>query len=119
MSFNDYLQERFEGVEGTEELRDITRHGLSGGVSGFIYYSELYTLFLDFEEEILEYVAEQTGMSFSDLATNCAGLDDLAQYAVWTYVECWAQTEYENRMTTLEELDRDNVEHLMEYAYAN
>ncbi len=119
MSFNEFLQQRFEGVEGTEELRDITRHGLSGGVSGFIYHHELYTLFLDFEEEILDYVVEQTGMTFSDLATGCDNLDDLAQYAVWTYVECWASTEYENRMTTLEELNDDNVEHLMEYAYAN
>ena len=66
-------------------------------------------------------------MSFSDLATNCAGLNDLAQYAVWTYVECWAHTEYENRMTTLEELNDDNVDNMMlrylcepmEAAYAN
>ena len=119
MSFNDYLQERFEGVEGTEELRDITRHGLSGGVGGFIYYNELYTLFLDHEEEILDYLMEQCGMSLSDLAIDCNRLHDIAQNAVWMYVECWACTEYENRMTTLEELDRDNVEHLMEYAYAN
>ena len=119
MSFNEFLQHRFEGVEGTDELRDITRHGLSGGVSGFIYYSELYTLLLDFEEEILEYVVEQTGMTFSDLAAGRFSIDQLAQKAVWTYVECWAHTEYVNRMTTLEELNDDNVEHLMEYAYAN
>ena len=119
MSFNDYLQERFEGVEGTEELRDITRHGLSGGVSGFIYYSELYTLFLDFEEEILDYLEEHCGMSLSDLAIDCRRLDNIAQNAVWMFVECWACTEYENRMTTLEELNDDNVEHLMELSYAN
>ena len=119
MSFNEFLQQRFEGVEGTEELRDITRHGLSGGVSGFIYYSELYTLFLDFEEEILEYVTEQTGMTFSDLAAGCDNLDNLAQKAVWTYVECWAHTEYENRMTTLEELNDENMDHLVETALQN
>jgi len=115
MSFNDYLQQRFEGVEGTEELRDITRHGLSGGVGGFIYYHELYTLFLDHEQEILDYVVEHTGRTFSDLAANCEGLDNLAQQAVWTYVECWAHTEYENRMTTLEELNDDNMMTLQEY----
>ena len=58
-------------------------------------------------------------MTFSDLAAGCDNLNDLAQNAVWTYVDCWAHTEYENRMTTLEELNDDNVEHLMEYAYAN
>ena len=115
MSFNDYLQERFEGVEGTEELRDITRHGLSGGVSGFIYYHELYTLFLDHEDEILDYVVEQTGMTFSDLAANCDSLNDLSRVAVWTYVDCWAHTEYEDRMTTLEELNDDNTVSLQEY----
>ena len=114
MSFNEFLQQRFEGVEGTEELRDITRHGLSGGVSGFIYYSELYTLFLDFEEEILEYVTAQTGMTFSDLAAGCDNLDNLAQKAVWMYVECWAHTEYEDRMTTLEELNDDNLNDLIQ-----
>ena len=119
MSFNDYLQERFEGVEGTDELRDITRHGLSGGVSGFIYYSELYTLFLDFEEEILEYVTAQTGMTFSDLAAGCDNLDNLAQKAVWTYVECWAHTEYENRMTTLEEMNDENISELQQLAESN
>ena len=115
MSFNDYLQERFEGVEGTDELRDITEHGLSGGVYGFIYYHELYTLFIDHDKEILDYVVEHTGMTFSDLAMNCDGLDDLAQKAVWTYVECWAHTEYEIRMTTLEELNDDNTVSLQEY----
>tara|TARA_Y100001956_G_scaffold82224_1_gene102257 strand:+ start:349 stop:741 length:393 start_codon:yes stop_codon:yes gene_type:complete len=119
MSFNDYLQERFEGIEGTDELRDITRHGLSGGVSGFIYYSELYTLFLDFEEEILEYVTAQTGMTFSDLAAGCDNLDNLAQKAVWTYVECWAHTEYENRMTTLEEMNDENISELQQLAESN
>ena len=117
MSFNDYLQERFEGVESTDELRDITRHGLSGGVSGFIYYSELYTLFLDHEEEILDYLMEQVGMTFSDCAVNCENLNDFAQRAVWTYVECWANTEYEYRMTTLEELDDYHA--MQEIAYAN
>ena len=117
MSFNDYLQERFEGVEGTDELRDITRHGLSGGVSGFIYYSELYTLFLDHEEEILDYLMEQCGMSLSDLAIDCNRLHDIAQNAVWMYVEGWACTEYENRMTTLEELNDENMNLLMEQAY--
>ena len=119
MSFNDYLQERFEGIEGTDELRDITRHGLSGGVSSFIYNYELKDLYLEYEEEILEYNEENLGMTFSDCAINCESLSDLAQRAVWTYVELWAHTEYENRMTTLEELNDENVEHLMEVAYAN
>ena len=115
MSFNDYLQQRFEGVEGTEELRDITRHGLSGGVGGFIYYHELYTLFLDHEDEILAYCNVDCGVTLADLAVECVNLNELAMHAVWMYVEGWACTEYENRMTTLEELNDDNMMTLQEY----
>ena len=109
MSFNDYLQERFEGVEGTEELRDITEHGLSGGVGGFIYYNELKELFIEHEEEILDYLMEDRGMTLSDIAIDAASLGQLATNAVWMYVEGWAHTEYENRMTTLEELNDENL----------
>ena len=119
MSFNDYLQERFEGVEGTDELRDITRHGLSGGVSSFIYTSELRKLFDKYEAEILDYCIQDCGVTLSDLAVECINIDEIATNAVWMFVEGWAHVEYENRMTTLEELNDDNVEHLMEYAYAN
>ena len=119
MSFNDYLQERFEGVEGTDELRDITRHGLSGGVSGFIYYNELKQLFIEHEDEILDYCIEDCGVTLSDLAADCVCTAEIAQNAVWMFVEGWAHTEYENRMTTLEELNDENMDHLMEYAYAN
>ena len=119
MSFNDYLQERFEGVEGTDELRDITRHGLSGGVGGFIYYNELVDLFTKYEDEILDYCIQDCGVTLSDLAVDCVSIAEIALHAVWMFVEGWAHTEYENRMTTLEELNDENVEQLMEVAYAN
>ena len=94
---NEYLQQRFEGYEGTEELRDITRHGMSGGVSGFIYHFENYTLFLDHEDEILEYCESDCGYSLSDLAADCSTISELATKAVWMYVEGWAHQEYQRR----------------------
>ena len=97
MSFNEYLQQRFEGAEGTEELVDITEHGLSGGGSGFIYNHELYTLFLDFETEILDYLLEQCGITLGNLAENTSTLDDIARNAVWAYVEYWAFEELVDR----------------------
>ena len=127
MSFNDYLQERFEGVEGTDELRDITRHGLSGGVSSFIYTSELRRLFDKYEDEILDYCMQDCAVTLSDLAVECVSIDEIATNAVWMFVEGWAHIEYENRMTTLEEMNNENIEHFvqrfttedpMEQAYA-
>ena len=118
MSFNDYLQERFEGVEGTDELRDITRHGLSGGVSSFIYHYELKNLYLTYEDEIL-LMCEECGASFSDLAIECVDLNELATTAVWMAVENWAHREYEERMITLEEMNDEYMNLLMEMAYAN
>ena len=117
MSFNEFLQQRFEGGEGTDELRDITRHGLSGGVSGFIYYNELVDLFTKYEAEILDYCITDCGVTLSDLAVECINIDEIATNAVWMFVEGWACTEYENRMTTLEELDDYHA--MQEVAYAN
>ena len=113
MSFNDYLQERFEGIEGTDELRDITRHGLSGGVSSFIYNYELKNLYITYEEEILS-MCEECGYDFAELAVDCDSLSQLATNAVWMAVENWAHREYENRMTTLEELNDDNLNDLIQ-----
>ena len=118
MSFNEFLQQRFEGVEGTDELRDITRHGLSGGVSGFIYYNELTDLFTKYEDEILDYCIQDCGVTLSDLAVDCVSIAEIALHAVWMFVEGWAHREYEHRIITLEELNDENMNLLMEQAYA-
>ena len=95
MSFNEFLLQRFpNNTEGTEELEDIVNHGMSGGGSGFIYHHELYTLFLDHEDEILEYCESNCGFTLSDLAINCSTISELATKAVWMYVENWACGEY-------------------------
>ena len=119
MSFNEFLQQRFEGVEGTDELRDITRHGLSGGVSGFIYYTELRDLFDKYEDEILDYCIQDCGVTLSDLAVDCVSIDEITKHAIWMFVDGWAHREYEHRIITLEELNDENMNLLMEQAYAH
>ena len=97
-TINEYLLQRFpNNTEGTQELEDIVNHGMSGGVSGFIYHFENYTLFLDHEDEILEYCESDCGYTLSDLAANCSTISELATKAVWMYVEGWACTEYNRR----------------------
>jgi len=115
MSFNDYLQRRFEGVEGTEELKDVAEHGLKGGVSSFIYFYELRNIYTTYEDEILN-MCEECGANFPELAIDCVNMDELAMTAVWMAVQNWAAKEYENRMTTLEELNDENVSDLQRLA---
>jgi hypothetical protein len=116
MSFNEFLQQRFEGVEGTEELRDITRHGLSGGVSGFIYSSELADLYDKYEDEI-EQLLDDYGVKLHDLVNSeeFYSIQMLKEQSVWFFVETWADIEYDNRRTTLEELSNENEISLQEY----
>ena len=88
-----------------DELRDIIDHGMSQGVSGFIYSSELRDCFDKHEDEITSYldaycednfnqsmwsyIAEQ--LSFDDqLWTK----QELIEYAVWMYVELRAHDLY-------------------------
>ena len=40
----------------TDQLVDIANHGMAGGVSGFIYSTELAELFEEHEEEIFNYL---------------------------------------------------------------
>jgi len=98
MSFNEYLQQRFEGTEGTEELRDITRHGLSGGVNGFIYSSELSDLYDRYEDEI-EQTLDDYEVKLHDLVDSeqFYSVQMLKEQSVWFFVEAWADVEYERR----------------------
>ena len=70
---------------------------------------------MTYEEEILS-MCEECGYDFAELAVGCDSLSQLATNAVWMAVENWAHTEYENRMTTLEELDDENLNDLIQEA---
>ena len=102
----DALEERFDDID---EVKDIERHGMSGGVSGFIYTGELREFFFKYEDEI-EVLMYEHDINYSDLYTDpTACIDDYMTHAVWYAVEHWAQ----DKVYTLEnELSE-------EYALAN
>ena len=97
------LDRRFEGSEGLEELRDISRHGLSGGVGGFIYYTELNRFFHEHEaaiEETLQDMGVTLEMLLSSVNNYTIGeapdglrdtFQTIRQNAVWTVVEEYAR----------------------------
>ena len=86
------LDQRFEGSEGLDELRDISRHGLSGGVGGFIYYTELNRFFHEHEAAIEE-TLQDMGVTLKMLIQNAPNgtFQTIRQNAVWLVVEEYAQ----------------------------
>ena len=78
-----------------DELRDIVNHGMSAGVSGFIYYSENIKHFDNNEETIDEYLSDWYHDNMGEdqhiaaIAQQCgaSSIDELKQAMVWSYVE--------------------------------
>ena len=79
-----------------DELKDIVNHGMSAGVSGFIYYHENVKHFDDNDDEIQDYLSDwlfdnmpgydATG-SFAYFAPECEDITQLKNKLVWAYVE--------------------------------
>ena len=81
-----------------DELNDIVNHGMSAGVSGFIYTSELLDKYTEFKNEIMDDLDEYCEDNFSQSAhsyiaeqlnfdSNDWGEQQFIEYAVWMYVE--------------------------------
>ena len=86
------LDRRFEGSEGLDELRDITNYGgMSGGVGGFIYYTELNEFFTEHEAAIEE-TLQDMGVTLKMLIQNAPNgtFQTIRQNAVWLVVEEYA-----------------------------
>ena len=87
------LDRRFEGSEGLDELRDITNYGgMSGGVGGFIYYTELNEFFTEHEAAIEE-TLQDMGVTLKMLIQNAPNgtFQTIRQNAVWLVVEEYAR----------------------------
>jgi len=75
------------------EIRDIANHGCAGGVSGFIYSSELFEFFNEHESDI-EDILEQLEVSLTQLVKDPEywTMQELRESAVWIVVEYYCQT---------------------------
>ena len=100
------LEDHFDDID---EVKDIERHGCSGGVGGFIYTNEIREFFFKYEDEI-EGLMHEYGVTYSDLnPSRDQWINDYITAATWWAVEHWAS----DKVYTLEnELDE-------EYALAN
>ena len=101
----DALEQRFDDFD---EVKDISRHGMSGGFNGFIYTYELREFFDKYENEIEDLMYE-VGVTYEDLNDDPATISSYITAAVWWAVEHWA---------IAKEMIREN-ELSEEYALAN
>ena len=81
-----------------DELMMVAEHGCSGGVTGFIYYSETSKFFNEYEEEIEEFLDEIYGdckqfyMDIFNNQTQCiSSIRHLKNEAVWFVVTAYCQ----------------------------
>jgi hypothetical protein len=80
-----------------DELKDIVNHGMSAGVSGFIYTRDNVKHFDDNEDTIEEYLSDwyhdnmgennYIGAISSDGTFSVGSIDELKNRMVWMYVE--------------------------------
>ena len=85
-----------------DELNDIANHGMSAGVSGFIYSSELHDVYEKYENNIMDYLdehafdlGEKNGFrmvlnSMDRRGIEYDSLQIFKEQAVWMFVELFA-----------------------------
>ena len=80
----------------TDELKDIVMHGMSAGVSGFIYTRDNVKHFDDNEDEIEEFLSDWYHdvmgednyiHAMTEGHPEIASIDRLKEHMVWSYVE--------------------------------
>ena len=84
----------------TDELVDIVNHGMSAGVSGFIYTRDCVDKFNEHDDEIQDYLSDWVHdniggdeSSFSYFAPDVEDITQLKNKLVWSYVELKAHEE--------------------------
>jgi len=77
------LDKRFDDIE---ECRDVMNHGCSGGVTGFIYYSETSEFYDEYESDI-ESILYDLGYIHNFNRDDTVSIKQLKNAAVWAVVE--------------------------------
>jgi hypothetical protein len=88
-SLSQALAARFTDLD---EIKDVANHGCLGGVSGFIYSSELFDFFTEHEADIQDKLND-LGINLTYLATDPEDwtFQELREKAVWFVVEEYCQ----------------------------
>lgn len=85
----DALAARFTDLD---EIKDVAHYGCSGGVSGFIYYTETNKFFDDFEDDIEDVCYDMLGDDYLEQLARCENsIQGLKNKMVWFVVESYCQ----------------------------
>ena len=87
-------EDRHVATFSIDDLKDIATHGMSGGVSGFIYTRDNVAWFDENDDEIQDYLSDwyhdniggDEG-SFAYFAKDVEDITQLKNKLVWSYVE--------------------------------
>ena len=97
-----------------DTLREIVEHGCVSGVAHqHIYYSQTLSFFDNYEDEIIEYIADTLGGEFNEelWTNNPCNITGYKNDTTWCFVELVASQlvcEYED--TTCQELSEESYE---------
>ena len=88
-------EDRHVATFSIDDLKDIANHGMSAGVSGFIYTRDNVAWYNENEDEIEEYLSdwyhdnmgEDNYIALIATNSNSQSIDDLKNTMVWSYVE--------------------------------
>ena len=90
-------EDRHVATFSIDDLKDIAVHGMSGGVSGFIYTRDNVAWFDENSDEIEEFLSDwykdamgvddYIGMIAGDGKYSVGSVDELKNRMVWSYVE--------------------------------
>lgn len=95
------LNHRFDDKD---EVSDISRYGCSGGVSDFIYTTEIDAFFDEFEDELLDY-CDDAGLDWTYMCRNTECMSDIKRQYVWAAVELYCH----HQMDILESAEMEVV----------
>ena len=111
------MENAFDSVRDSydiDTLREIVDHGCQSGVAhAHIYYNQTLSFFDNYEDEIIEYIADTLGGEFNEELwnNNPCNITGYKNDTVWTYVELVASQlvdEYED--TTCQELSDESYD---------
>jgi hypothetical protein len=97
-----------------EDLREIVEHGCASGVAhDHIYYNQTLSFFNEYEDEIIEYIADTLGGEVNEQLwlDNSCNITGYKNDTVWSFVELVAYElveQYED--TTCQELSDESYD---------